>query len=486
MRLGRMVFFIVILICSLLMLIIAHYTYHGAGKRRGNMILGVSMTEEGFQNKSAKRLIKGYRIISQWWEIVAIISLIPVLLVCKFYISVGLFVFCIWCLLLLGGGQLICNSFHRELYYLKQKNEWFYGEKLHLSMAGIEIGRMGTKRPLSDLCFIPVFLAGFIPLFYSESRAYLQKSTSHIMVIIFPFIINLIILGFFYHFSRIERRGQREDIKIQTAYVRMERCYWAYGWLMTAVCNTIASLLLQWNLINEPKLWTVDIWIYCLIQSISAGIILYTYYQIRTKREEIIHMDLQPKMVDDDEYWTQGYYNNPYDSRILVNDRIGIGNCINRGKPAGRRINFMGSAITIIGILWILILFFRIDFTPFGIFIQEDKMSIRASMYHLDIPISEIKTVKIKENWKDISYNRESGIETEKYLLGDFQIEGLGLCRIYLYKEEEDTLYIETEDKKIFFNTQEKEEIKNIYEELKDRGVNVSKTFFYLKDVCFI
>ena len=374
-----MILFIIILSFSLLLLIIAHDIYHKAGKRKGNMILGVFMTEEGFRNKSARRIIKGYQVIWQWWEITAIISLIPVLLVCKLYVSIGVFVFFIWCLLLLGGGQLIFNSFHRELYYLKQRNQWFYEKKLHLSIAADQVERLKEKRVLSDLSFIPIFLAGFIPLFYPECRAYLQKGSYHMIVILFPFVIDLIILGCFYHFVRKEN-GKKRDGKIQTAYIQMEQCYWSYGWVWAGAFNTVANLMLQWNLMNGERIFPVNIWSYALVQSVSVGILFYTWYRIKVKKEEIKFMDLQPKMVDDDEYWVQGYYDNPYDDRILVNDRIRIGSCINMGKSIGRKINFGSAIIMIMGVLGILILLFQIDFMPFQIFIQGDKVSIETGV----------------------------------------------------------------------------------------------------------
>lgn len=461
-----MILFIIILSFSLLLLIIAHDIYHKAGKRKGNMILGVFMTEEGFRNKSARRIIKGYQVIWQWWEITAIISLIPVLLVCKLYVSIGVFVFFIWCLLLLGGGQLIFNSFHRELYYLKQRNQWFYEKKLHLSIAADQVERLKEKRVLSDLSFIPIFLAGFIPLFYPECRAYLQKESYHMIVILFPFVIDLIILGCFYHFVRKEN-GKKRDGKIQTAYIQMEQCYWSYGWVWAGAFNTVANLMLQWNLMNGERIFPVNIWSYALVQSVSVGILFYTWYRIKVKKEEIKFMDLQPKMVDDDEYWVQGYYDNPYDDRILVNDRIRIGSCINMGKSIGRKINFGSAIIMIMGVLGILILLFQIDFMPFQIFIQGDKVSIQTGRYDLDVPISEIKTVMIKENLRGVSYTKEDGKETERYLLGDFQIEGMGLCRTYIYKDKEEVLYIETEDKKIFFNTEKEEVVREVYERLK-------------------
>ncbi len=461
-----MILFIIILSFSLLLLIIAHDIYHKAGKRKGNMILGVFMIEEGFQNKSARRIIKGYQVIWQWWEITAIISLIPVLLVCKLYVSIGVFVFFIWCLLLLGGGQLIFNSFHRELYYLKQRNQWFYEKKLHLSIAADQVERLKEKRVLSDLSFIPIFLAGFIPLFYPECRAYLQKGSYHMIVILFPFVIDLIILGCFYHFVRKEN-GKKRDGKIQTAYIQMEQCYWSYGWVWAGTFNTVANLMLQWNLMSGERIFPVNIWSYALVQSVSVGILFYTWYRIKVKKEEIKFMDLQPKMVDDDEYWVQGYYDNPYDDRILVNDRIRIGSCINMGKSIGRKINFGSAIIMIMGVLGILILLFQIDFMPFQIFIQGDKVSIQTGGYDLDVPISEIKTVMIKENLRGVSYTKEDGKETERYLLGDFQIEGMGLCRTYIYKDKEEVLYIETEDKKIFFNTEKEEVVREVYERLK-------------------
>lgn len=461
-----MILFIIILGFSLVLFMIAHDTYHKAGKRKGNMILGVFMTEEGFRNKSARKIIKGYQVIWQWWEITAIMSLIPVLLVCKLYVSVGVFVFFIWCLLLLGGGQLIFNSFHRELYYLKQRNEWFYGKKLHLSIGAAQMEKMKKKRVLSDLSFIPIFLAGFIPLFYPKCREYLQKGNYHMLVVLFPFVIDLIILGCFYHFVRREY-GKKKDGKIQTAYIRMEQCYWSYGWVWAGSFNAAANLMLQWNLISEERIFPVNIWSYILVQSVSVGILFYTWYRIKVKKKEIKSMDLQPKMVDDDEYWVQGYYDNPYDDRILVNDRIRIGSCINMGKSIGRKINFGSAMIMITGVLSILILLFQIDFMPFQIFIQGDKVSIQTGGYDLDVPISEIKTVMIKENLKGISYTKEDGKETERYLLGDFQIEGLGLCRTYVYKEKEEVLYIETEDKKIFFNTEKEEVVREVYERLK-------------------
>lgn len=461
-----MTLFIIILSFSLVLFMIAHDIYHKAGKRKGNMILGVFMTEEGFQNKSARKIIKAYQIIWQWWEITAIMSLILVLFLCKLYVSVGVFVFFIWCLLLLGGGQLIFNSFHRELYYLKQRNQWFYGKKLHLSIAADQIERLKKKRVLSDLSFIPIFLAGFIPLFYPECRGYLQKENYHMIVVLFPFVIDLIILGCFYHFVR-RGYGEKEGGKIQMAYIQMEQCYWSYGWVWAGAFNTVANLMLQWNLMSEKGIFLVNIWSYALVQAVSVGILFYTWYRIKAKKEEIESMDLQTKMVDDDEYWVQGYYDNPYDNRILVNDRIRIGSCINMGKSMGRKINFGSAMVMIMGGLWILILLFQIDFMPFQIFIQGDKVSIQTGGYDLDVPISEIKTVTITENLKESSYIKEDGKETERYLLGDFQIEGMGLCRTYVYKDKEEVLYIETEDKKIFFNTEKEEVVREVYERLK-------------------
>lgn len=60
-----MILFIIILGFSLVLFMIAHDTYHKAGKRKGNMILGVFMTEDGFRNKSARKIIKGYQVIWQ-------------------------------------------------------------------------------------------------------------------------------------------------------------------------------------------------------------------------------------------------------------------------------------------------------------------------------------------------------------------------------------------------------------------------------------
>ena len=102
---------------------------------------------------------------------------------------------------------------------------------------------------------------------------------------------------------------------------------WISGgaWIFLAFCGSISG----------PDLPAGCYGVYAFFLMVSAAALLVPLGLAVGKRKEILDADQAPCYVDDDVYWKYGWYNNPNDRHILVQDRFNSMNySFNFGRPA--------------------------------------------------------------------------------------------------------------------------------------------------------
>ena len=67
----------------------------------------------------------------------------------------------------------------------------------------------------------------------------------------------------------------------------------------------------------------------------------------------------------------------------------------NMAHPAARFICYLFWGILAALLLWMVVLFLRLDFTPFGLTIAGNQVSITAGSYDMEFPLEEVEEVSL-------------------------------------------------------------------------------------------
>lgn len=84
--------------------------------------------------------------------------------------------------------------------------------------------------------------------------------------------------------------------------------------------------------------WEVSgLFVFVALQMLIAAGITAAAIWLRNKRSELLDGDAASMLVDDDVYWKNGWYNNPEDRHLFVQDRMNSMNIsMNLGRLAGK------------------------------------------------------------------------------------------------------------------------------------------------------
>lgn len=181
---------------------------------------------------------------------------------------------------------------------------------------------------------------------------------------------------------------------------------------------------------------------------------------------------VSPDGDDGDEYWSNGItYHNPKDRRIFVEKRVGMGMTVNTGTAAGKW--FMGGTVVLMAavIIGVSILFIWSEVSPPAIsFVEEggeEQVNISYILYSARFPVSGIQDLSLVEDIPRGS--KTSGEATYKALRGMFRLEGIGKARLFVYRNNPPYIRIQLENETIFYNEEDPELTKKVYEQLLER-----------------
>ncbi len=89
-------------------------------------------------------------------------------------------------------------------------------------------------------------------------------------------------------------------------------------------------------------------------------------------------------------------------------------------------------------------------------------------MYSGIFELSSVSSVELKDSLPKI-LERSNGAAINSVKKGDFKLEELGLCRLYLISEEGPYLYIKVNDFYVIINYQDRSRTEALYRELMDQ-----------------
>ena len=186
--------------------------------------------------------------------------------------------------------------------------------------------------------------------------------------------------------------------------------------------------------------------------------------------KEILSFDTQAVVVDDDIYWKNGWYYNPNDKTLLVQDRINTMNMsLNFARPMAKGILIATAAVVVACFLLVGVLGYSADHAKIEITQKNQEMQIKGSLYHTDIKKGDVISVKIIQKLPKDSYIRTNGMSTDTIAIGHYRGRKIGKCEMYLLTKYKPILEIKTKDELIFVNSKEKDKVQQWYQMLSSK-----------------
>ena len=185
------------------------------------------------------------------------------------------------------------------------------------------------------------------------------------------------------------------------------------------------------------------------------------------KGNAVLYSGTETYLADEDRFWLNGYYENPDDPHILAPSRLNSPNIsFNMGCAGVRR--FEAGIWVLLGILliWLESIFLPMDFTPFTMTVEGNQTAVHAPGYSYEFLMSDVQSIELLEELPTEDYSKNSGADTNQYLLGKFRLKTIGQCRMYYYFGYSPILRINLPDTTVFFNSRTEGYVEELYQKL--------------------
>lgn len=436
-------------------------------KYENGMLFGIHMPKEAQQDPEVKTLMERYTIRMKqiyWWSTAgAVISGVLAFT----YTSIFMFGWMFWLFAFTIGSMGCICRYHRKLYDIKVKNRWFAGTGANIVVIDTAASAQAEEKQIRALWHLPAFLIFVILCLMSEVRAWIQEETVHLLVPVTAFLVTGVFWGLHVWSNRRRCEPYSENTQINTAIHVRERRMWAWIWLVGTYTSLIGMGEILWQISRKGYLDVVDT-IICVIFSMAGGLfILAAILWMMKKRQELLKTEEPLSYVDDDIYWKNGWYNNPRDRRWVVPSRMCSSNySFNMGKPGVRYLTGALGSVIVIGVLWLVVVFFGMDFVRPQLSIDGNQVTVRSAEYGISFDRKEIEDAELLENFPEEDFVRINGLSDSRQLLGKFKGEESGKAMFYIRRGETPVLKIKLPEYTVFINSEESGKVKEWYEEL--------------------
>lgn len=427
-----------------------------------NMLLGITLPYHVLKDEDVIGIVKAYKKSYS----VLILLFLPLslpLFVITSYPSFTIIYTFTWIIMLIFLNNRIYTKYFRCLYSLKRKNDWFLNNK-HVISVDTEVSRIKNKMPLSRLWFIPSFIAAIVPL---AVTIVVKRNPGFAEIL--PSLFAALEILLFYYIYTLYSTGKTivysEKTEINLACNYIHKRLWSICWVIIAALTSIIHLI---GYLSSSGSYNYSFpFLLSLYILVFLVCVFYTYDRIRTTQNRILEASGDVIYTDDDEYWERGYYYNSNDKRTMVEKRIGYGFTCNMATLKGKLFTF-GILVPVAAlILFLSIVFVRMDTASFNLFIKDKTAKIDAPLYAFSFNIDDIREVKKVDTLPNGA--RTNGAETEKYRLGNFNLNGYGKSKMYVYKESSPFIVIKLDGTYIFINGKTKEMTEEYYKLLIDK-----------------
>lgn len=455
--------FIIFLFCNLLTVLICRYAYGKPWEYSQGMLFGVHIPATEIHQKEVDEICRKAQNRWKKFQNVNLLLGVGICLICLVDFEVFLLIFTLWIFQYVAGIYYLIVGTHRRMYALKIRNHW------------VDERSRRTVRPRERVCdpgkreiSVRQHLMVFVLVFASAALLFLRSEPTEESITGWIFwgvtaAMSALFLGF--HSWILKKSGVtycESEEENQTLNQRTRRS-WSAGLFRADLANAAAWLVFLLASTKESMIWGAAG--YCVLELSAVVFLLVPVLREDSRRREFLALDPGWYDRDDDEYWKNGWYSNPDDPHLLVQDRMSSTNfTFNMARPAAKVICALLTALiaaTLVGTV-VLLLLFQNASTQFSV--EGDRYSFSSVWYHSEFQSSDIEEIRLIDRLPEESYTKINGGATEEYRIGHFRGGESGKCMMYLKNDVTPVLEIRLKDEVIYANSADPSETQEWYE----------------------
>lgn len=473
------VLFFIFLACDLLVVLVCRFSFGDQTEYREGMLMGVHIPEECVHDPEAEELCKKNK---RAWTLFQRVNLAVSLLLCFlcfWNMIVFMILWTIWLLEYVAGIYYLILIPHRRMYRLKLRRGWICGKGRHQVCIDTAVSAASQRLSVNWKWHLPVLLVTAASLFLVSGirQRYQVDAPEQLMIwILYGTGVGLCLMFLVLHLG-IERQANRvysENSQVNLAVNRAVKRAWTEGLVLASWTNGAAWLF--WAAVYYVTGPNMPLWIYIvytILLTLAAVVLAVPVVRLKGKKKQILEADTEPYFTDDDEYWKNGWYNNPADRHILVQDRFNSMNyTFNFGRPGVKKVVAVLYLLTILSvpacILWAVSLMNSFNRAEVKVTEEDGQYTIEAAGYEYQFRNTQIGSVELTETLPDDDYIRTNGGSTDQVDIGHFRGKDTGKCMMFLYRDYTPVLEIRLKDgMTVFANSRDPEDTEVWYQMLE-------------------
>lgn len=386
----------------------------------------------------------------------------------------------LWCTALLIMDYKVIKKYTNRMYEIKIEKGW--GEPVKEGTAQVDtvVSRMKKTMPVSELWLgVPLWICIGSVLWWAQCAA----KYKWILLFLGCNIITFLFLC--YVFQRVAKgklKVYSEDSEINYALNRASKRAW------TGCIAFTAFLLCGYQLLTA-------VWVHSYVKMLSAGrpkeaqsqffflfivgsvvttaMLVYCFYRaanrVKQAKRELAAATGFSYTEDEDAYWKNGYYYNPYDPNSFVENRtLGITtNMATKWGPITKWL-LLGTFFLCVGLSLSMLPF---DFGKTSVLIEKSGITMKGCLYYTKhLSYEDVAEVELLEEMPESS--RVWGTGTKEFALGSYHFKEYG--NVYAIMDKRAPLFLmvkKTDGSRFCFSVKSENEMRKCYEILKLKTV---------------
>ena len=406
-----MMLFLIFLFVDLSVIGIFYAVYGRKRKYSEGMLMGVHLPESAACGEEVRRMMERYHARTKKFYLWNLAAVILIGGLCFWRESVFVIVWTVWLLEMCIGAIALLNRTHRKLYDLKVEKGWIGSTGSRIMTADTRTAAQSAEsgiRPRWHILFLMLIL---LPCFFPRVQEYLNGDEGGWILFLCSLVVGAAFGVLHAVLLRMPNKVYSEDSGLNLEVNRMQKNVWS--WIMTGCgfFNAAAYLSVILSMNDEAWISSGAYIVYVVLEGIPIVFFLLGFLYIHRRKEGLLAQNTAPLYTDDDIYWKNGWYSNPSDKRVFVQDWACSWNyTVNLARPAGKAWMAAGIAVTAVCLIWLCVEMLKLDFVPIQMEVQEDGLSITSGYTDLSLSYGEILGVRLIDELPEDEYRRTNGV----------------------------------------------------------------------------
>lgn len=452
------------------------WEYHFLVGKKAEYLLCMTIRGERREDADVVRLVQAFK--KEFWKAMAVLFVTAGGFFLLAWLPAGaaslsLFYMIGWTTALFVVMYKVVKKYANNMFELKLSKGWGKAPKESELTVDTVVSRMKKTMPVSEIWLaIPAWICigSFVWWFYC--------AVEYKMLLILLITNVLAFLFFCYMYYRLSHGKLKvycEDSDVNYALNRTAKRAWSGCIVVESVLLSgyhFAAVLFLHTYMEDIETGTEGVtghfWGLIIVTFVVTMLMIWMFIGAagrvrRAKKELAIAADFS-YAEDEDAYWRNGYYYNPYDTATFVENRAyGLTtNMATKWGPITKWI-LIGTVVLCVG-LGIALL--PIDFGTMSMKVTEDSVELRGCLYYSEtLDFDDVGEVYLLTESPDSS--RAWGTGTDRFSMGEYHFKGYGTGKAMIDHEAEYFILAKRKNGKWFgFSVTDSEKMLELYERL--------------------